>query len=222
MSDVIAEVAASGPLTALLSLGFSAKLADAHGTVYGRRLGTAGSAASQHRDDSWCIKRPSDPVDASQTTHVTSSSHTSPQACKATICSIWKKCSEHSSSIPKEWLEQMLEVPSITVDREKLLGVLRAPWCNWDRLLAAKKWPVELVPLDGQLCVVGRSKHHEFVPIIDGDWPTRFTMNGLADIAANLIASANASRTVRLLLTGTGVHVGGWEIGGSLVEKYRE
>ena len=178
-----------------------------------------GIAASQYEDDSWCIKGLADGVDASQTAHVTLSSHALPAECKATICSIWKKCSEHSSSIPQALLEQMLEFPSITVDREKLLAALNAPWFNRSETADGKSCPAGLVPIDGQLCIVGPDEHQEFIPIIAGDWPMAFVTDGPADIIGQMIALANPGDTVRLLLTGIGVNVGEWEIGGSIVEK---
>ena len=220
MSDVIEAAAKSGPLAAMLSLGFCVKLADEQGIVYGTRLGTVGIAASQYEDESWCIKGLAAGVDVSQTAHVTLSSHASPQECKATICSIWKKCSEHSSSIPQALLEQMLEFPSITVDREKLLAALNAPCFSRSETADGKSCPAGLVPIDGQLCIVGPNEHREFIPMIAGDWPMAFITDGPADIIGQMIALANPGDTVRLLLTGTGVHVGGWEIGGSIVEKH--
>ena len=219
MSDVIEAAAKSGPLAAMLSLGFCVKLTDDQGVVYGTRLGTVGIAASQYEDESWCIKGLADGVDVSQTAHVTLSNHASPAECKATICSIWKRCSEHSSSIPQV-LEQMLEFPSVTVDRAKLLAALNAPWFNRSETADGKSWPVGLVPTDGQLCIVGPDEHHDFIPILAGDWPMAFLTDGPADIIGQMIALANPGDTVRLLLTGTGVHVGGWEIGGSIVEKH--
>jgi hypothetical protein len=219
MSDVIEAPAKSGPLTALLALGFCVRVVDDQGVVYGTRLGTVGIAASQYEDESWCIKGLAHGVDVAQTAHVTLSNNASPAECKATICSIWKRCSEHSSSIPQALLEQMLEFPSITVDREKLRAALNAPWFNRSETADCKSSPVGLLPIDGQLCIIGPDEHQEFIPIIAGDWPLAFLTDGPADIIGEMIALANPGDTVRLLLTGTGVNVGEWEIGGSIVEK---
>lgn len=222
MSDVIEAAATSGPLAALLSLGFCVKVVDDQGVVYGTRLGAVVIAASQHEDGSWCLQGLADGADFSQTATVTLSFDTSPAQCKSTICNIWRRCSEHSSSIPQALLEQMLEFPSITVYRPKLLAALNAPCFSRSGTADGKSWPVGLALIDGELCIFGPGEHQQFIPIIAGDWPMAFVTNGPTDLAAKMIALANPGETVRLLLTGTGVNVGEWEIGGSIVEKHRD
>ena len=108
------------------------------------------------------------------------------------------------------------------MDRDELLRALdtiaEQPLAEGE----AKPWPIGMAAIAGSLMIVGRLMDaHVLVPIVAGEWPNAFIVNGPAVSVATIIRGATAAPgpTIRLLLTGSGVHVGEWKIGGRIVES---